>query len=68
VTGKLDKYFIRACSTGKADAVLELLRGGLSPETEDDKGVTGLVWAARKGQVEIAKVLLAYGVDMEAQD
>ncbi len=68
MTGKLEKLFIRACSTGKSDLVLELLRGGLSPETADDKGVTDLAWAARKGQIEVAKALLAYGVDIEAED
>lgn len=65
---KLETQFIRACSAGKAVVLHELLQGGLSPETRDTYGLTGLIWAARKGHVGIAEVLLASGADPDAKD
>lgn len=53
---------------GKADVVRQLIQDGLSPDTTDGYGFTGLIWAGRKGQVEIAKVLIEAGVDLEAKD
>jgi hypothetical protein len=65
---KPETQFIRACSTGKQEAVRELLQRGLSPETRDTYGLTGLIWAGRKGQVEVAEVLLAGGADLKSKD
>jgi hypothetical protein len=65
---KLETQFIRACSTGKSEVVRELLQGGISPETRDTYGLTGLIWAGRKGQVGVAEVLLAGGADLESKD
>ena len=65
---KLEIQFIRACSTGKPEVVRELLQGGLPPETRDTYGLTGLIWAARKGQVAVAEALLAGGADLEEKD
>jgi hypothetical protein len=65
---KPEIQFVRACSTGKPEVVRELLQGGLSPETRDSYGLTGLIWAGRKGQVSVAEVLLAGGADVEAKD
>jgi Ankyrin repeats (many copies) len=65
---KPETQFIRACSTGKSELVRELLLGGLSPDTRDTYGLTGLIWAGRKGQVAVAEVLLAGGADLEAKD
>jgi hypothetical protein len=61
-------HFIRACSTGKTEVVRELLHSGFSPDTRDPFGLTGLMWAGRKGHVEIANVLLGGGADLEAKD
>jgi Ankyrin repeats (3 copies) len=65
---KPELQFIRACSTGKTEVVRELLQGGLSADTCDTFGLTGLMWAGRKGQVQIANVLHAGGADLEAKD
>jgi hypothetical protein len=65
---KPEIQFIRACSTGKPEVVRELLQSGLSPETRDTYGLTGLIWAGRKGHVVVAEVLLAGGADLEAKD
>lgn len=68
MTPKLETQFIRACSTGKSEVVRELLQGGISPEVRDTYGLTGLIWAGRKGQVGVAEVLLAGGADLESKD
>jgi ankyrin repeat-rich membrane spanning protein len=60
--------FFEACSTGKRDAVLALLDGGLDPNCRDKYRLTGLIWAARKGRVEVAELLLGRGAEMEAVD
>jgi hypothetical protein len=65
---KPETQFIRACSTGKSEVVRELLQRGLSPEPRDAYGLTGLIWAGRKGQVGVAEILVAYGADLEAKD
>ena len=65
---KPETQFIRACSTGRSEVVRELLQGGISPETRDSYGLTGLIWAGRKGQVGVAEILLAGGADLEAKD
>ena len=60
--------FFRACSTRKAKTVQSLLEGSFDPETRDHYHLTGLIWAGRKGRVEVAKVLLAHGVEIDATD
>ena len=65
---KPENLFIRACSTGKPDVVRELVGAGQPPDTRDKYGLTGLIWAGRKGQIEVAKVLLAAGADLEGKD
>ena len=60
--------FIRACSTGKADVVRKQIQEGLSPDTKDNYGLTGLIWAGRKGRVGVAKVLVEAGADLDAKD
>jgi hypothetical protein len=68
MTPRPEFQFIRACSTGKPEVVRELLQAGLSPETRDGYGLTGLIWAGRKGQVGVAKILLEGGADLEGKD
>lgn len=48
--------------------VRQLLEEGLSPETRDSYGLTGLIWAGRKGQTDVAKVLLEFGANVDARD
>ena len=68
MAAKSETLFIRACSTGKPDVVQDLLDKGLSPNTTDKYGLTGLIWSARKNQIEVAKVLLNGGADLEGKD
>src|ERR1700753_2095689 len=60
--------FIKACSSGKAENVRRMLVAGLSTDTRDENGLTGLIWAGRKGRVAVAEVLLAAGAEMEGKD
>lgn len=48
--------------------VRQLLQAGTAPDTRDEYGLTGLICAARKGEVEIAEILLNAGADIEARD
>lgn len=65
---KITTAFINACSTGNATEVERLLREGAAADTRDKYGLTGLIWAGRKGRIEVAKVLLANGADIEGVD
>ncbi|MEX2172326.1 MAG: ankyrin repeat domain-containing protein [Pirellulales bacterium] len=60
--------FIRACSSGDATMVAQLLREGVAADTRDKYKLTGLIWAGRKGHVEVAKILLLNGSDIEGID
>lgn len=68
MAAKLENLFIRACSTGRLQIVQRLINHGLSPNTRDKYGLTGLVWTARKGQVAVAEVLLTAGAALDAVD
>ncbi len=61
------KYF-NACSTGKAALVKEFLDDGISVESRDGYNLTGLIWAGRKGRIEVAQLLLENGADIDAGD
>jgi len=61
------KYF-NACSTGNVPAVAEFLEAGVSPEARDGYGLTGLIWAGRKGRIGVADLLLDRGVAIDAVD
>ena len=40
----------------------------MSPDTRDNYGLTGLIWAARKGHINIAEILLNSGAEVEGTD
>ena len=68
MAAKPETLFIRACSTGESDTARGLIQGGLSPNTRDTYGLTGLMWASRKGKIEVAKILVESAADLEAKD
>lgn len=68
MAAKPETLFIRACSTGKSDIVRGMIKDALSPDTRDTYGLTGLMWASRKGKIEVANVLAEGGADLEAKD
>ncbi len=60
--------YFNACSTGKPEVVAAYLDEGVDPDACDKYGLTGLIWAARKGRVGVAKILLERGADIEKGD
>jgi hypothetical protein len=68
MAAKPETLFIRACSTGKSETVRQLIQSGLSPNTQDNYGLTGLIWAGRNGQIEVARVLVESGAELDWKD
>jgi len=56
-----------ATNTNDAKAVANLLKLNANPNIADGRGVTPLMSAAYNGYVEIARVLLAHGADLNAK-
>ena len=59
---------IHATYHGDIAEVKRLLDSGANPNAEDDEGETALHWAAINGRLEIAKILLSAGADINAAD
>jgi ankyrin repeat protein len=62
------KRFFNACSTGKCDVVASYLDTGTDPDLRDEYGLTGLMWAGRKGQLAVAQLLLERGASIDLGD
>jgi len=45
-----------------------MLRLGTDPEARDTYHLTGLIWAGRKGRIEVAEALLSFGANIDAVD
>ncbi|KAK6525995.1 hypothetical protein TWF281_011036 [Arthrobotrys megalospora] len=53
---------------GLREYITQLLREGANPESEDKEGRTPLLWAAERGHIDVVKLLLCEGADLEARD
>ena len=53
---------------GDLQRVERLLDGGANVDAEDRKGQTALHYAAKAGQIAVAKLLIAHGADVNAGD
>jgi ankyrin repeat protein len=60
--------FFDACSSGRLELIAEVLSAGGPPDVRDENQLTGLIWAARKGQIPVARMLLDHGASIEAAD
>jgi hypothetical protein len=60
--------FFQACSTGKTAVVAAYLDSGIDPNARDKYQLTGLMWAGRKGRIEVAELLIKRGAEIEAVD
>ena len=54
----LSPALLEACTSGEAATVSDLLRRKANPNCRDDQGMAPLLWAARKGRTEVARILL----------
>ena len=57
---------VEAAMSGKRDAVRTLLKDGADVNTAQADGMTALHWAAQKGDVELARVLLYASANVRA--
>jgi ankyrin repeat protein len=57
---------VEAAMTGDASSVRTLLKGGADVNTAQGDGMTALHWAALKGNVELAKMLVYAGANVRA--
>src|SRR5689334_10845950 len=57
---------VEAAMSGNRDAVKSLLKDGADVNTAQADGMTALHWAAQKGDVELAKVLLYASANVRA--
>src|SRR3954447_12717540 len=58
--------FVEAAMSGNRDAIKTLLKDGADVNTTQADGMTALHWAAQKGDVELAKLLLYAGANLKA--
>jgi ankyrin repeat protein len=58
--------FVEAAMNGNRDAVRALLKDGADVNTTQADGMTALHWAAQKGDVELANVLLYASANLKA--
>src|SRR3954451_11573475 len=58
--------FVEAAMNGNRDAVRALLKDGADVNTTQADGMTALHWAAQKGDVELAKILLYASANLKA--
>ena len=58
--------FVEAAMNGNRDAVRALLKEGADVNTTQADGMTALHWAAQKGDVELAKMLLYASANLKA--
>ncbi|MCU1385142.1 MAG: hypothetical protein JWL71_3839, partial [Acidobacteria bacterium] len=58
--------FVDAAMNGNRDAVRSLLKDGADVNTTQADGMTALHWAAQKGDVELAKMLLYASANLQA--
>jgi len=59
---------LEAVIVGDVEKVKDLLTNGAEVDVRDKNGMTPLLLAARKGNSEIVRLLLAHGANVNAQD
>ncbi len=65
---KKKKMWSKSIKSGNIDAVEQLLKDGINPNIQDNKGRTALHIAALDGNIELAKVLINWGIKLDVKD
>lgn len=60
--------FSCACFNGHLPVVRHLLAAGLDPSGGDNTGLDALHWAANRGQLDVVKLLVAHGANIETRN
>ena len=60
--------FHGAASDGDVNVVIDMLRDGVSVDCSDEYGQTALYWAAVNNRIDIVKVLLDSGANVNWQN
>lgn len=61
----VDEAFFTSCRTGDIATVKSFLESGVSVHARDSKGNTGLIIASGRGQLEVVRILLANGANID---
>jgi len=64
----LDTSLISCVRRGDVDKAAELLQRGANPKAANASGMTALQYAAMTGRIEIMKMLISKGADVNARD
>src|SRR5436190_1415465 len=59
-----EKNFVEASFQGNSEQVALFLKAGMSPDSLSGDDWTALMWASRKGNVELVDLLLKAGADL----
>jgi len=59
------KKFLKVVDSGKVDAVLAMVPSRYHPNEQDDKGVSALYTAARKGDIPMMRALIKAGASLD---
>jgi ankyrin repeat protein len=65
---QIDRLLVEECRRGNAEKVAELLKQGANPKAESRGGITALHQAASRGHVEVMRLLIDRGADVNAKD
>lgn len=63
-----DEQLVRAARAGDATLVAQLLHGGAAVNAAEANGMTALHWAANRGHLGVAKLLVEAGADVNRLD
>ena len=63
---QLDLSLIVASGLGDLNRVQQLLNAGANPDARDKYHITALHWAAASGHIEVVRLLVAHGADVNA--
>jgi hypothetical protein len=64
----LAEAFSCACFNGHASVARYLLGVGIDPNAGDNTGLNAIHWAANRGQLEVVRLLIGHGANLEIRN